>query len=163
MFYRKWIQIFFSGEVHHRWWRIWQVKKQILKVKNQEEEDLWQGNNMKMGVVQKHLRPRQAFFTHVKNFLFSSALFNSWIRDSVETSCYGHFGICKLAWTLFYLVLISRLRTRDSRSILPKKSEALAPLWLYRSLRFLWSLHGSFDIYWIEMDFECFTLVLWST
>ena len=27
-------------------------------------------------------------------------VFNSWIRDSVETSCCGHFWICKLAWTL---------------------------------------------------------------
>ena len=29
-----------------------------------------------------------------------SVVFNSWIRDSVETSCRGLFGICKLAWTL---------------------------------------------------------------
>ena len=33
-----------------------------------------------------------------KKFLL--LLFNSWIHDSVETSCNGHFGICKLAWTL---------------------------------------------------------------
>lgn len=26
-------------------------------------------------------------------------LFNSWIRDSVGTSCCGNFGIFKLAWT----------------------------------------------------------------
>ena len=29
-----------------------------------------------------------------------NVVFNSWIRDSVETSCRGLFGICKLAWTL---------------------------------------------------------------
>ena len=27
-------------------------------------------------------------------------IFNSWVRDSVETICSGHFGICKLARTL---------------------------------------------------------------
>ena len=27
-------------------------------------------------------------------------VFNSWICDSLETSCCGHFGICKLAWSL---------------------------------------------------------------
>ena len=47
-------------------------------------------------------------------------VFNSWIRDSVETSCGGHFGICKLAWTLRYW------SAPNSRSILPKKSEVLA-------------------------------------
>ena len=47
-------------------------------------------------------------------------VFNSWIRDSVETSSWGHFGICKLAWTLRYW------SAPNSRSILPKKSEVLA-------------------------------------
>ena len=37
------------------------------------------------------------------------AFFNSWIRDSVETSCCGHFGI----WKLRGLLVISRLRIRD--------------------------------------------------
>ena len=42
----------FMGEVHHWLWHIWQVKKQILKVKN--EEGLWLGNNAKMGALIPH-------------------------------------------------------------------------------------------------------------
>ena len=36
-------------------------------------------------------------------------------------------------------------------------------MWLYWSLRYLLSLHACFDICYIEMDFECFRWVLWST
>lgn len=64
----------FMGEVHHWLWRIWQVKKQILKVKN--EEGLWLGKNAKMGVVKKSLCPSLASFTFLKNSLFSSPLFS---------------------------------------------------------------------------------------
>ena len=51
-----------------------------------------------------------------------SVVFNSWIRDSVETSCRGLCGICKLAWTL------RNKSAPNSRSILPNKSEFLGPL-----------------------------------
>ena len=118
-FYRKWIQNFFSGKVHYWWWRTWQVKKQILKVKNQEEEDLWPGNNMKVGVVQKHLCPRQAFFTHVKNSLFSSSLFSYFVfidwssgragRENIwlEVMTYGPSALSWNSWVFAFCTQIS--------------------------------------------------------
>ena len=48
----------------------------------------------------------------IKKFLL--LLFNSWIHDSVETSCSGHFRICKLAWTLNWSASNSSLSFRRS-------------------------------------------------
>ena len=46
-------------------------------------------------------------------------VFNSWIRDSVETSCCGHFWICKLAWTLhnWSLLVGSKLEIYPSEEV----------------------------------------------